>query len=296
MTRLTRLDRFLVLGLICAVSLVAGLGISFIAFNPTVLPFVSDKLDRPSIDEVSCEPVTYQAQDGVQISASWCYPSGEEKAAVAILLHEENGSRAQWNPLIPILVKEKYAVLAPDLRGHGESNKIIKNGVEEPYQLTNRQDALLDVDTALTWVKQRDDVDKDRIGIIGARLGADLAYVSSGLFTGLRAGVAITPDPYKPDDPLLTTIQDFAAHDVFIMAGGRRQWEEAVSLGIRINFPKGRRYLETPDLDGVALLANDEMIRDTLQFFKERVASPPPPETPSPAPVPTETAAAPASP
>jgi len=271
--------KFAVLGLICVSSLLVGLGLAFIAFNPTVLPFISDKLDRPSINEVTSESVNYQAQDGVRIGASWFFPPEETKPPAVILLHEENGSRAQWNDLIPILVKHKYAVLAPDLRGFGESNKIVRDGQEEPYQLTNRQDALLDVDAALRWLKDRGEVDMQRIGIVGARLGADLAYVSVGLFPSLRAGVAITPSPYKADDPLLTTIGDFAAHDVFIMAGGRRQWEEAVSLGIRISFPKGRRYLETPDLDGVALQANDDMIKDVLDFFKMRVASPPPSPT-----------------
>jgi dienelactone hydrolase len=278
------------------ISLLVGLALSAIAFDPTLLPFISDKLDRPSIDEVSSDSVSYEAQDGVRIAASWYFPPGETKPPAVILLHEENGNRAQWNDLIPILVKEKYAVLAPDLRGFGESNKIIRDGREEPYQLTNRQDALLDVDAALRWLKERGDVDMERIGLVGARLGADLAYVSLGLFPGLRAGIAITPDPYKPDDPLLTTIQDFAAHDVFIMAGGRRQWEAAVSLGIRISFPKGRRYLETPDLDGVALQANDDMIRDILEFFKMRVASPPPSETASPRPSPSPVPPSPASP
>jgi len=254
--------KFAVLGLICVSSLLVGLALAFIAFNPTVLPFISDKLDRPSINEVTSESVSYQAQDGVRIGASWFFPPGETKPPAVILLHEENGSRAQWNDLIPILVKHKYAVLAPDLRGFGESNKIVR-----------------DVDAALRWLKDRGEVDMQRIGIVGARLGADLAYVSVGLFPSLRAGVAITPSPYKADDPLLTTIGDFAAHDVFIMAGGRRHWEEAVSLGIRISFPKGRRYLETPDLDGVALQANDDMIKDVLDFFKMRVASPPPSPT-----------------
>jgi len=269
------------------VALVAAL--SFASF----LPFCGG-IDRPSIDEVSSDSVTYQTEDGVQIVASWFRPPDEAKPPVVILLHEQDGTRAQWDPLIPILVKnEGYAVLAPDLRGHGESDTIIREGKEEPYKFSNPQDAMLDVLAALTWLQGRSDVDLNRTGVIGARLGADLAYVSSGTFAPVRAAVAITPDPFLPDNanyPLLATIPDFAAHDVFIMAGGRRQWEEAVTLGIRITFPEGRRYIDTPDLDGVALLANDDMIKDTLEFFEQRVksplatASPAPLATASPAP------------
>ena len=46
------------------------------------------------------------------------------------------------------------------------------------------------------------------------------------------------------------------------------------TLGVGVTFPKGLRYLETPDLDGVALLSNDDVIRDILEFSKTRVATP----------------------
>jgi len=197
---------------------------------------------------------------------------------------ERDGTRAQWNDLIPILVKYKYAVLAPDLRSFGESNKIVRDGQEEPYQFGSARDAVLDMDAALRWLQPGDDVDLGRIGIIDSRLGADLAYLSTGGFAAIRAGVCITPDPYTPDDPRYSLIPDFAAHDVFIMAGCQKQWEEAVTLGVRVTCPKGRRYLDTPDLEGVGLLANDDVIRDILEFFKTRFAipRPSPPANPRP--------------
>jgi len=256
---------------------------------PSVLPLCNNGLDRPSITEVSGDSVTYQSRDGVRIGASWFYPQRVTNPPVVILLHERDGTRAQWNDLIPILIKDKYAVLAPDLRGYGESTTVVRDGQEQPYQFGNPQAAVLDVDAALSWLQTRNDVDLSRIGIIGARFGADLAYLSTGGFPAVRAGIAMTPDPYAPDDPLYSLLPDFAAHDVFIMAGGRREWEEAVTLGVRVTFPKGRRYLETPDLDGVGLLANDQTIRDILDWLKTRVATPRPSPSapPSPAPLPS---------
>ena len=158
-----------------------------------------------------------------------------------------------------------YAVLAPDLRGHGKS---------DPYELTNSLDALLDVAAALRWLGSRNDVDQSRIAVIGARFGADLAYVSSGAFPQVRAAIAMTPSVYNAADPLLTAIRGFAAHDVFLMAGGKRQWEEAVTLGVRIRDPGGRRYIDHPDLDGVALLALDDAIRDILDWLQKRLVAP----------------------
>jgi carboxymethylenebutenolidase len=248
-----------------------------------LIPFCGGGLDRPSLDEIEASPetVTYQTDDGVRVVASWWLPPGEKNPPVVILLHEQDGSRAQWKDLIPILVDEGYAVLAPDLRGHGESTTIVRAGQEEPSTFV-REEALRDVLAALTWLQGRNDIDLNRVGVIGAGVGADLGYTSTGVFAPVRAAIALTPHPYTPEDPLYTIIPDFTAHDVFIMAGGRRQWEEAVTLGIRINFPKGRRYIETPDLEGVALLANDEMIKDTLEFFEQRVRSAPATTNPTP--------------
>ncbi|SRR6266545_1343577 len=239
------------------------------------LPFCSGGIDRRPIEDVSSESVSYQADDGVRIAASWFFPPGETKPPVVILLHEQDGSRAQWNKLIPVLVDKGYAVLAPDLRGFGESDTIIRDGREEPYVFANPVDALLDVAAALKWLEGRNDVDLGRIGMIGARLGADLAYVSSGGFPAVRAAVAITPTPYAPDDPLLSIIQDYTAHDVFIMAGSRIAWENGVTLGIRIQDPGGRRYVDHPDLDGTALMAIDDPIEDILDWFKKRLLTPP---------------------
>ena len=87
-----------------------------------------------------------------------------------------------------------------------------------------------------------------------------------------------------PPQSAYSLIPDFGAHDVFIMAGCRKQWEEAVTLGVRVTFPKGRRYLDTPDLEGVGLLASDDVIRDILEFFKMRFANPQPSPSASPKP------------
>ena len=229
---------------------------------------------RPPSEGLTSNEVTYQAEDGVRIVASWSVPSGEARPPVVILLHEQDGSRAQWDEsrLIPILVDKGYAVLAPDLRGFGKSNVVIRDGREEPYQFTNSVDAMLDVKAAMQWLKDRSDADPSRIGIIGSRLGADLAYASTALFPEIKAAVAISPSPYNPEDPnpLFTALPDFAAHDIFLMAGSRQAWEFAASLGVRIDHVGGDRYEDHSDLDGVALLTIDQPIKDLLKWFEEK--------------------------
>lgn len=60
-------------------------------------------------------------KDGVQLRATF-YPSNRGKdATVVMLVHGWKGSRKDFARLAPFLQQQGYAVLAPDLRGHGDS-------------------------------------------------------------------------------------------------------------------------------------------------------------------------------
>ena len=242
---------------------------------------------RTPIGQLDRQAVTYQAEDGVRIVASWFLPPDKKRPAVVILLHPLQGNRAQWNPLIPVLVDEGYAVLAPDLRSFGESTVLIRDGKEEPYTLSDPKAMLLDVAAALKWLKGRSDVDQSRIGVIGANVGANIAYVSTGKFPEVKTAIAISPSPYSADDAILGSIPDFAAHDVFLMAGGighggkpdpggAKEWEEAVSLGIRISGEvKGQPYYGDKALRGVELLARDDVVNDILDWLAKHLGAKP---------------------
>lgn len=60
-------------------------------------------------------------QDGVHLSATY-YPGAAGRNSIpVVLLHGKNGSRNDFNEIIPELTKKGMAVLVPDLRGHGKS-------------------------------------------------------------------------------------------------------------------------------------------------------------------------------
>lgn len=60
-------------------------------------------------------------EDGVQLRATYC-PRTEGKDVVpVVLLHAYKGSRKDYEPLTSYLHGQGFAVLVPDLRGHGDS-------------------------------------------------------------------------------------------------------------------------------------------------------------------------------
>ncbi len=93
------------------------------------------------------ENVGFKTRDGVQIGATY-YPSPLEKemqkeAVPVILLHSFKGSRAEFNDLALALQDAGCAVLAPDLRGHGQSTRRFNSDgkeVEIEQSLMSHQD------------------------------------------------------------------------------------------------------------------------------------------------------------
>ncbi|MDO4569521.1 MAG: hypothetical protein Q4D38_03960 [Planctomycetia bacterium] len=83
-----------------------------------------DYSDRPIPDPVRLSGQILKTKDGVLLSATY-YPGNRGKKSVPIiLLHDWSGSRADFETLAPILQAEGYAVLVPDLRGHGRSKQL----------------------------------------------------------------------------------------------------------------------------------------------------------------------------
>ncbi len=59
----------------------------------------------------------------VKLSATYYYGNADKETTPVLLLHDAAGSRKDFMPLITQLTGAGYAVLAPDLRGHGQSVK-----------------------------------------------------------------------------------------------------------------------------------------------------------------------------
>jgi dienelactone hydrolase len=239
----------------------------------SLLPSVLGACGGGDPPPVSGENVTYQATDGVRIAARWYLPAAEQKPAVVVLLHGLDGSGDQWKPIIPLLVDKGYAVLAPDLRGFGGSTTAVRDGQEVPYVLTDPDETILDVEAALTWLKGRSDVDFGRIGLIGARVGGNLAWVSTAVFRDVKMAIAISPLPDREGTPLRgNDIPNFLPHDVFFIAGGRAAWIDAVSLAIHVGGAVDGGPYADETLQGVDLLTQGDVRNDIIDWLAKHLA------------------------
>lgn len=120
------------------------------------------------------EQVTLRTTDGVALAATY-YPSRAGKdAAAVLLLHSGSGQRTDLNRLARLLQQQGSAVIAPDLRGHGDSvGEFAKLRPQDYADMVRR-----DLEAAKGFLMQRNNAGElniERLGVVGVEMGAALA-------------------------------------------------------------------------------------------------------------------------
>lgn len=128
------------------------------------------------------EQTSITTKDGVQIFLTY-FPSNRGKDAVpVILLHGFKGDRHEMEGLGLFLQKQGCAVIAPDLRGHGDS-KLYHGKVQlEPDRMPPPQFAnmvLIDMEAVKKFVIEKNNaaaLNVDKLCLVGAEMGASVAF------------------------------------------------------------------------------------------------------------------------
>jgi dienelactone hydrolase len=144
--------------------------------------------------EYTTDKVSFATSDGVAISASFYHPSGGAKLPAVILLHQNKSDRSSWAQLVPKLMQNNYCALAIDLRGHGASTSFGgKTRTFADFTDADYSAMINDVRAAVEWLRKRKDVNGDRLGIIGASIGANLAMQYAAEDRTVRTVIMMSP-------------------------------------------------------------------------------------------------------
>ena len=193
--------------------------------------------------------VRFRAADGEPVTGQ--FTAAGRKAPAVVLLHEIRGGPDQWEELVAYLHAAGFATLAYQSR---------------PGAL--EKDRLPDALGAVRWLRDRDDVDPQRLALVGASIGASTTVLAAA--TGARAAdafVALSP----PDSGDIWALQDdgeYRPHDVLFIADAR----EAYSAESMLDGAVRSELLESEGPGhGVQLLKEDGVRNAVLAWLEERV-------------------------
>jgi dienelactone hydrolase len=152
---------------------------------------------RPA-DDLETEKVSFVTQDNIVIHGGYTAAPrrGAVKAPIAILLHMYRHERSIFDPLVPHLHRAGFAVLAIDLRGHGESVGPPEMGLAD--RVASRDPRLFqsmdrDVEAAYLWLAGQPGVDLARFVLIGASVGCSVALDYAVSDRSVDAVICLTP-------------------------------------------------------------------------------------------------------
>jgi len=154
----------------------------------------------PVVAVQSAERVAYKTSDGVHIVADYYPPKSmaEQNAPVVIMLHQYPSTRSSWSTLAPLFHEAGYAVLAPDIRGHGESTEPKTMSLERARHNRDPEHyraAYKDVFAAYEWLRERKEVDLSRFALIGASIGSSVALDYAAKDKSVDVVVCLSPGP-----------------------------------------------------------------------------------------------------
>jgi pimeloyl-ACP methyl ester carboxylesterase len=125
---------------------------------------------------------TVEAADGLMISGDLYLPEAEQPLPGLVLTHMLSRDRTVWENFPEELAQNCYVVLNIDLRGHGKTG----GQVDWPA-------AVEDVKLVAAHLGERDEVDAERIGLLGASIGANVALNAAADLPEVRSVVLLSP-------------------------------------------------------------------------------------------------------
>lgn len=165
--------------------------------------------------------------------AAWYFQPIKDKAPALILLHMRGSDKSSFAGLAAKLHAEGYAVIAIDLRGHGDSK--FPDGSNPGFKALQDSDYLAmlnDVKAAHSFLEGKAAVDADRVGIIGASIGANLAIMYAATDRRVRTVVALSAGlDYKGLKPG-AYLEDFGTRPLYLLCAKEDEyaWQSSVEL------------------------------------------------------------------
>ncbi|MCB9418279.1 MAG: alpha/beta fold hydrolase [Ardenticatenaceae bacterium] len=209
--------------------------------QPTAEPITPPTLvPETAVTQPTTENITIEAADGLPLRATLSIPGGVPPFPGVLLLHMLGSDRQVWEQvgLTDALLADGYAVLALDMRGHGES------GGERKWEM-------FDDDILRVWqyFSGLEEVDEERTAVVGASIGSNLALRVGANEPAIETVILLSPGL---DYRRVTTddaIELYGGRPIFIVASEEDEYS-AESSRTLAEIAQGEAVLQMYDSAG----------------------------------------------
>jgi dienelactone hydrolase len=238
---------------------------------PATIPAASAPapvLGEPSRIELSTE-------DKIKLVGSYWAPKDQKGAApAAVLVHDAGGSRGDLFEVAERLHKQGFAVLALDVRCHGES---VTGELKKWADLSDEDRvrtwtfALRDVKAAISWIGNRDGVHSSNVSLLGDRAGSALVTRYAARDENVRSLVLLDPQVEQYGFNVSKDIALLAGLPTFIAVSKESQ-EKAQSLADGGEKAAGDKFVEIAVFKGVAMspVVDKSMVAGIARFMSAK--------------------------
>lgn len=223
-----------------------------------------DTAVEPSANQPGMGTVTIEAGDGLQIQATYAFPGGVAPYPGIILLHMLGSNRTIWEEtgVMESLLLNGYAVLAVDMRGHGET------GGEQDWELARD-----DMQRVWDYFVAQPETDETRTAVLGASIGANMSLITAVNHPAINTVILLSPGlDYRG----VTTDDQIALYGdrpIFIVASNEDTYAAESSQQLH-GLAQGEKQLQLYDGagHGTTIFRNEpELINLILDWLREEV-------------------------
>ena len=165
------------------------------------------------------EKVSFVTTDGVTIYGTY-YPGAGPEAAAVVCLPMMGATRDTYAGLAARLQKLGYAVLAIDMRGHGESvDKAGKAIAYKDFKADDFRDMRLDVEAAFVFLADAKKLEPRSRAVVGASIGATAAVLAAAEDAEIGELVLLSPGLAYRGVSVVDAFKKLKARPVLVVVG-----------------------------------------------------------------------------
>ncbi|MCS7200560.1 MAG: alpha/beta fold hydrolase [Patescibacteria group bacterium] len=229
------------------------------------LTFKSSKME-------TFQKVEFITKDGVTIVADY-YPNKDAKYA-GIFIHMRPATRESYRQLATFFQKEGFTVLSIDLRGHGESvNSIMGKLNYLQFSFEEEKNSINDLEAASLFL-EKEGFEKSRQFLIGASIGANLAYQFLSENPKIKAAVLLSPGLNYHGITLARVKNDEFGQKILLIATLSDENSSAVAAinSLREWYPTMKYFIFQSSKHGTDILnSHPELGEQILNWLRERL-------------------------